>query len=60
MFQPTILPKQEAIILTSLSQYDYVELTRDVINATTEQIDGASKRSTTPPGAVDPSTELKA
>ncbi|KAL2795729.1 ammonium transporter AmtB-like domain-containing protein [Aspergillus keveii] len=40
--------------------YDYVELTRDVINATTEQIDGASKRSTTPPGAVDASTELKA
>ncbi|KAL3449571.1 ammonium transporter AmtB-like domain-containing protein [Aspergillus insuetus] len=40
--------------------YDYVELTRDVINATTEQIDGASKRSTTPPGVVDASTELKA
>ncbi|KAJ0424758.1 ammonium transporter AmtB-like domain-containing protein [Aspergillus carlsbadensis] len=40
--------------------YDYVELTRDVINASTEQIDGASKRSATPPGAVDASTELKA
>ncbi|KAL2808790.1 ammonium transporter AmtB-like domain-containing protein [Aspergillus granulosus] len=39
--------------------YDYVELTRDVINTSTEQIDGASKRSTTPPGVVDATTEVK-
>ncbi|KAL4766236.1 ammonium permease MEP2 [Aspergillus foveolatus] len=41
--------------------YDYVELTRDVINGTTEPLDGASKRSTTPTGPVEPSpAELKA
>ncbi|KAL5002722.1 ammonium transporter AmtB-like domain-containing protein [Aspergillus recurvatus] len=41
--------------------YDYVELTRDVINGTTEPMDGASKRSTTPTGPVEPSSaELKA
>lgn len=41
--------------------YDYVELTRDVINGSTEHIDGASKRSTTPTGPIDVSPEpLKA
>ncbi|KAL4969191.1 ammonium permease MEP2 [Aspergillus stella-maris] len=40
--------------------YDYVELTRDVINGTTEPLDGASKRSATPPGTVEPQPELKA
>ncbi|OJJ63497.1 hypothetical protein ASPSYDRAFT_139340 [Aspergillus sydowii CBS 593.65] len=41
--------------------YDYVELTRDVINGSTEHIDGASKRSTTPTEPIDASPEpLKA
>ncbi|KAL4809552.1 ammonium transporter AmtB-like domain-containing protein [Aspergillus unguis] len=40
--------------------YDYVELTRDVINGSTEQLDSASKRSVTPSQNVDGGVELKA
>ncbi|KAL4886558.1 ammonium transporter AmtB-like domain-containing protein [Aspergillus karnatakaensis] len=40
--------------------YDYVELTRDVINGSAEHLDGASKRSASPPHGAEGTTELKA